>query len=74
MLKLSAPEQFGIFFVDLDELHQGLDAEVGKRHDAFVSDAVDPDEPVLGVHLIGDVPQPVLVFPEVLGEAGNVVT
>ncbi len=50
MLILAA-EELWVFFVDLDEFHQGLDAEVRERHYAIFSDAVDPDEAVLGVSL-----------------------
>ena len=61
-------EQRGIVFVHLDELDQVLDAEVGERHDAVFSNAIDPDAAVLGVHFAGDVGQPVFVFAEVLGD------
>ena len=32
---------------------------------------VFPDTIVLGIHFVGDVPQPVLVFAEVLGDTGD---
>ena len=51
-----------------------FDAEVGERHDAVFSDAVDPEQAILGVHFAGDVPQPVLVLAEVLATRVIVVT
>ena len=60
--------------MDPDELHQALDSEVGERHDAVFSDAVDPEAAVLDFHFIGDVRQPVLVFAEVLATRLMVVT
>jgi len=49
-------EEFGVFLVYPDELHQVFDAEVGERHDAVVTDTEDPDEAVLWIHSVGDVP------------------
>src|SRR2546426_5746913 len=66
---VSTTEQSGVFFEHPDELHQGLDAEVGERHDAVFADAIDPDDAVLRIHSIGDIPQPVLVFTEILCDA-----
>ena len=54
-----------------DKLNQVLDSEVGERHDAIFTDAIDPDEAVLGIHFIGDVAQPVLIFAEMLGDASD---
>ena len=54
-----------------DELDQVLDAEVGERQDAVFSDAIDPDDAILDFHFIGNVPQPILVFAEVLGDASD---
>jgi hypothetical protein len=67
----SAPEQSRVFFVDLDKLDEVFNSEVRKRHDAIFSNAVDPDDAVLGIHFIGDVPQPVFVFAEVLSDTGD---
>lgn len=53
----------------LDELHQVLDPEVGERHDTVFADAIDPDDAVLDVHFIGDIPQPIFVLTELLGDA-----
>jgi len=39
---LLAPEQFGVFLVEPDELDQVFDPEVGERLDAVFSDAIDP--------------------------------
>ena len=63
-----------IFFVHPDELDQVFDTEVGERLDTVFSDAIDPDDAVLDLHFVGDVPQPVFVFAEVLGDLGMVVT
>lgn len=65
----SAPEQFRIFLIGPDEIDQVFDAEVGEGLDAVFSDAIDPDDAVFDLHFIGDVPQPVLIFAEVLGDA-----
>ena len=40
-------------------------------YDAVFSDAVDPDDTILDVHLIGHVVQPVLIFAEGLGDTGD---
>ncbi len=48
-----------------------LNAEVGERQDAVFSDTVDPDDTVFDFHLAGGVPQPILVFTELLGNAGD---
>ena len=50
------PEQRRIVFVHLDEFDRALDAEVGERQDAVISDAVDSDDAVLDFHLAGDDP------------------
>src|SRR4051812_24638579 len=60
-----------IGLVDLDKAGEGFDAKVGERHDAVVARAVDPDQPVLLIHFVGDVPQPVLVLTEHVGDAGD---
>ena len=52
-----------------DELDQALNAEVGERQDAVFADAIDPDNTVLDFHRAGDVPQPILVFAELFGDA-----
>ena len=66
---MPALEKRGIVFVHFDQLDEVLDAEVGERHDAVFSDPVDPDDPILDFHFIGDVRQPVFAFAEVLGDA-----
>jgi hypothetical protein len=68
---VGAPEQSGVFFVDLDKLDEIFNSEVGKRHYTVFSDAVDPDEAVVGIHFICDVPQPVFVFAEVLTDTSD---
>ena len=52
-----------------DQLGEVFDAEVGERHDAVFSDAIDPDYTVLNFHFIGDVRQPFLTFTEVFSNA-----
>ena len=55
--------------VHFDELNEGLNSEVGKRHHAVFSGAIDPDKAVLGVHFIGDVMEAVDAFAEAFGDA-----
>ena len=57
------------FPVDLDRLNEAVDAEVGEGHDAFVAEAENPDEAVLGLHFDGDVEQEVDVLAEVFADA-----
>lgn len=64
-------QQSRVFLVELDKLDQVLDSEVGERWDAVFSVAIDPDHAVLDLHFDGDVPQPIFVFAEVLGDLGN---
>jgi hypothetical protein len=66
-----ALKQSRTFFVHPDELDQVFDAEVRERLDAVFSDAIDPDDAVLDLHFVGDVPQPVFVFAEVLRDLSN---
>ncbi len=47
-------------FVDLDEFLQPLDTEIGKSHDAIVAEVINLDQPILLIHVYGDVPQPIL--------------
>src|SRR5271165_917489 len=67
----SPPEQSRVFLVELDKLDEVFNSEVGKRYYAVFSDAIDPDDAVLGIHFVGDVAQPVFVFAEVLSNTGN---
>ncbi len=60
-----------ILMSSIRQFDQALNAEVGERQDAVFSDAVDPDDTVFDFHLAGDVPQPILVFAELLGNAGD---
>jgi hypothetical protein len=55
----------------LDDAGEGLDVEGGERHDAVVAWTVDPDQAVLMVHFVGDVPRPILGLAEHPGNAGN---
>ena len=57
--------------MELDKLDEVFNSEVGKRHDAVISDAIDPDDAVLGIHFVGHVPQPVFVFAEVLSDTSD---
>jgi hypothetical protein len=57
------------FPVDLDQLDEAVDAEVGEGHDAVVFEAVDPDHAVFGLHFESDVEEEVDVFAEFLGDA-----
>lgn len=50
-----ALEQIWIFFVDLDELDEAFNAEVGERLDTIFANAKDPYGSVLDLHFIGDV-------------------
>jgi len=54
-----------------DELDQTLNTEVGERQDTVFADAIDPDDTVLDFHFVGNVPQPILVFAELFGDAGD---
>ena len=75
LLGRPAFEQFGIVFIDLDELDEAFDAEVGERLDAVFANAKDPDwlrprSPSLAVS------QPIFVFAEAprdLGDGGEVM-
>jgi hypothetical protein len=40
-----ALKQLGIFFVDLDELDEAFDAEVGERLDSVFANTIDPMAP-----------------------------
>jgi Mn2+/Fe2+ NRAMP family transporter len=54
-----------------DRHAQALNAEVGERQEAVFSDAIDPDDTVLDFDLAGDIPQPIFVFVELFGNAGD---
>src|SRR5262249_26587122 len=45
--------------------------KVGERHNAVVARTIDPDQSVLLIHFIGDVPKPVLVLAEHFGDEGD---
>jgi hypothetical protein len=57
--------------VSSDELLEVFDAEVGERHLAVVTGSIDSDQAVFGFHVDGYVPEPVLIFAEHLGDAGD---
>jgi arginyl-tRNA synthetase len=52
-------------------IDQVFDTEVGERLDTVFSDAIDPDDAILDLHFVGDVPQPVFVLAEILGDTGD---
>lgn len=56
--------------MDFDDSGERLDSEVGERHDAVVAYTVDPDQSVLLVHFVGNVPQLLLVLSEHFRDAG----
>src|SRR5580704_11394939 len=72
-LRVGGPslKQIRISLVDLDKTGEGFDAKVGERHNAIVARAIDPDQSVLLIHFVGDVPQPVLVLAEHFSDEGN---
>lgn len=59
----------GLFWraaVDFDEVAEAFDAELGEGHGSVrVLRIVDPDQPVFGLHVDGDVGEPVRIFAEV---------
>ena len=55
--------------MDLDQLDEAVDAVVGEGHHAFVAEAQDPEEAVLGIHFDSDVEEEVDVLAEVFGDA-----
>ncbi len=55
----------------LDETCECFDTKVGERHDGIFAWAIDPDQAVLLIHFVGNVPQPILVFAEHFGNTGN---
>lgn len=57
--------------MDFDKFGQRFDAEVGERHNALVGGTINPDLTVLGIHFVSDVPQPVLIFAEHLGNPSD---
>jgi hypothetical protein len=70
MYGLAVVNDLGPAATSSDELHQGLNSEVGEGHDAVFADAIDPDDAVRDFHLVGEVPHSqVLIFAEILGYA-----
>lgn len=58
-------------FVEPNQLNEVFDSDVSERLDAVLSDAMDQDDVVLDFHFVGNVPQPIFIFAEVLGDLGN---
>jgi hypothetical protein len=56
------------FRVDLDQLDEAVDAEVGESYDALVFEPLDPDCAVFRLHLDGDVEEEVDFVAEFLAE------
>ena len=59
-----SPEQIGVSLVEGDEFLQ-LFAVVAEGHDALAAWTVDPEQAFLGLHLIGDVREPVPILAQV---------
>ena len=51
--------------MDLDQLDQGFDPEVGECQDLVVAGPVNPDHAILGIHFHGDIVKPVDALAEV---------
>jgi hypothetical protein len=64
-------EDRGVLLVHLDEVREGLDAEVRECHHTVVAVPVDPDDAVFGVHLVGDIMEPVHILAEFPGDTIN---
>ncbi|MDE2462854.1 MAG: hypothetical protein KGO02_03950, partial [Alphaproteobacteria bacterium] len=58
-LTVPALQDRGVLLVHFDEVREGLDSEVCECHHPIVGVPVDPDDTVFGVHLVGDITQPV---------------
>lgn len=53
--------------VDFDEIAEAFDSELGEGHGSVrVLRIVNPDQPVFGLHVDGDVGKSVRIFAEVL--------
>ena len=50
--------------MDFDQFDETVDAEVREGHDPIVGVAVDPNDAVFGVHLVGDIMEPVHALAE----------
>jgi putative transposase len=68
---VAALQDRGVFPVHLDEVREGLDSEVRECHDPLVGVPVDPDDAVFGVHLFGDLVEPVHALAEFLCDTVN---
>src|SRR4029077_21270545 len=58
-----------VFLVHFDKVSEVLDSEFSERHHPVVVEPVDPDDAVFGVHLIGDIEEPVHALAEFPGHA-----
>jgi hypothetical protein len=56
---VSTLQDRAVFLVHFDEVCEGLDTEVRECHDPIVGVPVDPNDAVFGVHLFGDLMEPV---------------
>jgi hypothetical protein len=61
---VAAFQDCGVLLVHFDKVGEGLDPEVRERHDPIVGVPIDPDDAVFGVHLVGDIKQPVHALAE----------
>jgi hypothetical protein len=48
-------EQHGVVFMEIDEIDEIFDSEVGEGHHAFVANPVGLYHAIFDVHFIGDV-------------------
>jgi hypothetical protein len=67
----AALQDRGVFLVHFDEAREGLDSELRECHHTVVGVAVDPDDAVFGIHLVGDLVQPVHALAEFPRDAVN---
>ena len=56
------------FPMDFDQFDQTVNAEVGEGHDALLAEALDPDQPVFGLHFDGHVGEKPNIFAQLFGD------
>lgn len=66
-----ASKRFRILFINLNELDETLDAEVGERLNAVFANAKHPNGAVLDLHFVGDISYPIFIFAEVFRDLGD---
>ena len=57
-------EDTRIVLVDLDKILEVLDAVLCERHDPVLTDSVDPQLTIFGVHVACDIEEPLFVLAE----------